>query len=311
MRRESAARPLRLRLSLAGLAGLERLRELWTLRHQKAQVAAALELPLPPQEDDIFVVGYPRSGATLVQAMLLELTGAGDFLHIASRSPRIDVELLRGKASFIESLPSPRILRSLRRREELPRKGRFIYIARDLYDVAVSAFHYVSLVEGYDPDPGDFFRRFPEGHAVASLSWCEHLRSWWPHRDDPDVLFLAYDEVVGDLDGAIRRVAAFCGIALDEGRMPQLRERCGIDFMKRHAKAFDPRLRRIDEQPSAFIRRGGSGSGVRELSPEHRRSFAAPLQALARRLAVDPGEPLASLFGRGTGSPDRAGAAAR
>jgi hypothetical protein len=295
MTKRSLPRPLHRPLH-AGLARLERLRRDWTRWHQKLRLGAVLELRFKPRQDDVFVVGYPRSGATLLQMVLLELTGAGDFLHISSRSPVVEHELLRGNAPFIESLPSPRILRSFRRREELPVPGRFVYVARDLLDVAVSAYHHVSLTTGHEPEMDDFLRDFPSGHMIVSPSWFAHLRSWWPHRDDPDVLFLNYDDVVGDLDGTARRLAAFCGIALDEQRMPRLRERCSLGFMKQHAEKFDLRLRRIDQQQAAFIRRGGSGSGVRELSPEHRQLFATRLQALARRLDVGPEEPLAALF---------------
>jgi len=226
--------PLHLRPLTAGLAGVERLRFAWTRWGNDRRLAVALGLQLEPREDDVYVAGYPRSGGTLLQVMLLELTGRGgfDFVHLASRSPVLDVELVRGNARFVEALPRPRILRSFRRREELPRRGRFVYVARDLYDVAASAYRHGSLLVGHDPERRAFFRRFLRGHVSLSCSWFDHLRSWWPHRDDPDVLFLDYDEAVGDLDAAIRRVADFCGLAVDEERMPGIRERCGIEGIR-------------------------------------------------------------------------------
>jgi hypothetical protein len=283
---------------LAGLAGLARLRRGWTHRHDELRLRVELALRFEPRTDDVFIAGYPRSGATLVQMMLLALTGAGDlgFLHVASRSPTLDLELLRGNARFLAALPSPRLLRSFRRREELPRRGRFIYVARDLLDVAVSAYHYDSLLAGRDADLERFLRRFPRKPLGLSCSWVEHLRSWGPQRGAAGVLFLNYDEMVADLDGTIRRVAAFCALGLDERELPRIRERCELGFMKRHAEKFDPRLRQLSPRPLSFIRRGESGTGRRELSPAHRELFAARLAALARRLDVDPGEPLARLF---------------
>lgn len=282
----------------AGLAAVERLRFAWNRLGSDLRCAVGLGLEFEPREDDVYVVGYPRSGGTFLQVVLLELAGRGgfDFVHLASRSPNLDLELTRGNGRFLAALPSPRILRSFRRREELPRHGRFVYAARDLYDVAASSYRHASLLLGYEPERGRFLRRFLRGgHLSMSPSWFDHLRSWWPHRNDPDVLFLDYDEMVGDLDGTIRRVAAFAGLPLDESRMPEIRERCSLASMKRHAAKLDPRLRRIDEEEVAFIR-GARGAKRPELPPAERRLIAAQAQSLARRLGVRPDDPLAGLF---------------
>ena len=42
-----------------------------------------------------------------------------------------------------------------------------------------------------------------------------HLSDAWGRRHDPNVVLLHYDDLLADLDGAMRRLAAQLGIAVD------------------------------------------------------------------------------------------------
>jgi aryl sulfotransferase len=71
------------------------------------------------------------------------------------------------------------------------------------------------------------------------FAWCvdfgllfEHVRSFWPYRDEPNVLFVHYDDMKADLEGSMRRVAAFLAIDIDEARWPELVESCTFAAMK-------------------------------------------------------------------------------
>ena len=46
----------------------------------------------------------------------------------------------------------------------------------------------------------------------------DHIASWWEHHGEPNVLFVHYDDMKADLDGEMRRVAAFLDIPVDETR---------------------------------------------------------------------------------------------
>lgn len=249
-----------------------------------------------PRPDDIFIVSYPKSGTTLMQMILYQLTTPGemDFPHITSVSPWFELEFTRGNPKNLE-VPSPRLFKSHLMYAALPREGRFIYMARDPRDVAVSAYHHVSLVRGEDPDFEKFLRDFFLGRSPFG-SWFQHIASWWPHRDDPNVLLVRYEEVVADLEGAVRRVAAFCGIEVREEDMPRILERCSIDFMKRHQEKFDPRTRRISRSPAQFIRQGKAGAGRESLTQEQREILTKKLAKLERQLGSPTQGSLSGLF---------------
>ena len=259
-----------------------------------------------PRPDDIFIVTYPKSGTTLMQMMLYQLTtdGSMDIPHIGSVSPWFETELMTVRNAAVgkafEALPSPRFFKSHFGREALPRQGRFIYVVRGVRDVLDSAYNHQNLMTGRDHDRVDFVSWLLRAHN-PQLSWFANLESWRPHRKDDNVLFLTFEEIVRDLEGTVRKVAAFCGIAIDESSMPRILERCSVGFMKQHWDKFDPRLRRLSRTPTEFIRRGVPGTGRRELTPEQEEIVSRRLKELATKLNVSAGEPHGELFSEGAG----------
>jgi len=246
-----------------------------------------------PRPDDIFLVTYPKSGTTLMQMMLYQLTSDGEmnFPHITTVSPWFEQELHRGSGKTLEAIPSPRFFKSHLTYEKLPRNGRYIYVARNVRDVAISAYHHLHLVSGKKPDMEKFVNDFLK-EKVGFGSWFEHIESWWPRRNDPNVLFLEYTEVIADLDGTVRQVARFCDIPLEEADLPRIVERCGFAFMKKHDQKFDPRFGQHgplaflqgDPESPKFIRKGGSGDGRASFTPEQNRLLSQRMEKLTRKL---------------------------
>ena len=68
-------------------------------------------------------------------------------------------------------------------------------------------------------------------------SYFYHLISWWSHRNDPNVLFLFYEDMKEDIDSVIRAVASFMGIH-DETRVKKARELSTFDFMKANSEKY-------------------------------------------------------------------------
>ena len=95
------------------------------------------------RDDDIYIVTYTKSGTTLMQMMVYQLTTDGnmDFNHIYDVSPWTDND------AFLDlpprELPSPRIIKSHRVYKKIDKdtKGKFIVVIRNVDDVAVSQFH--------------------------------------------------------------------------------------------------------------------------------------------------------------------------
>jgi Sulfotransferase domain len=142
----------------------------------------------------------------------------------------------------LDALSPPRLFKSHLAYRRIPTGPyRYLYVARDGKDVAVSYFHFYVSHLGYQGTFDEFFEKFLAGD-VKYGSWLRHVEGWWAHRDDPDVLFLHYEELVHDLAGSLRRIARFCKLDVAPERFDGILERCGFAFMKSHESQFDPLL---------------------------------------------------------------------
>lgn len=247
--------------------------------------------------DDIFVVTFPKSGSTLMQMMLYQLTtdGSMDFPHIEMVSPWFERHLSKDNHEFLDLLPSPRVFKSHLYYSDIPHHGKCIYVARDVRDVAVSAYHHHRLMTGMEASLTNFLGQFIKDRSGFG-SWFEHIKSWWPHRNDPNVLFLRFEEVVADLPAAIVKVANFLGIGIDGVDLSRIQRRCSLSFMKENWEKFDPRLSQFNSVNEEFIRRGKGGGGRSALDAEQEALVADRLRDLARKLGRRAGESFRELF---------------
>ena len=250
----------------------------------------ARDFLMKSRPDDIFVVAHPGSGDPLLRMMLYQLTtdGSLDFPHIESVAPAFSFDILISKLNadeveLLEALPSPRVFYTHDLYAQRPRTGRFVYLVRNVKDVALALFEHDQLILGVEGDL-DFHLEFFLSGQHPSGSWFEHTRSWWPHRHDRDVLFLVYDEVVADLEGTVCKLAEFCDVDAGE-RLPRIVERCRLDFLEQHHEKFDPRLRRVSSTPEGrFIRKGKAGGGRGAFNARQEKLLEKKIRALTRRL---------------------------
>jgi hypothetical protein len=247
-----------------------------------------------PRPDDIFVVTYPRSGTTWTQMILYQLTTDGrmDFAHITQVCPWLERGLKAGQD--LDVLPGPRVFKSHLTYRRIP-KGpcKYLYVARDGKDVAVSYYHFYRSHMGYKGNFDEFFAKFLDGD-VSYGPWLRHVAGWWAHRSDPNVLFLRYEDLVHDLAGSLRRIADFCGLDVAPERFPGILERCGFAFMKAHEAQFDPLLGMLWERgarPNAHLRTGRAGGCRDHFSPEQEARFDRTLGRQLERRGIDLGTP--------------------
>lgn len=252
----------------------------------------------PPRPDDIYVAAFPNSGSSLIQMMLYQLTtdGSMDFSHIESISPTYELEIEAGNGELLAALPSPRLFKTYDLPHQLPRQGRFIYLVRNVRNVATSSYRRHTLFSGMDGAHEPFIDQFLAGKTFYG-SWFEHLEAWWPRRHDDNVLLLVYEAVAADLEAALGEVAEFCGIKLDPDRVPRILEHCSDEALQRYNEKLDPRLHRLSRRPEgSFIREGKAGSGESVLSARQQALLEKKLRATRRRLRCSADDPASRLL---------------
>jgi hypothetical protein len=275
-RRAAWMKRLTVRLLSVAAAALQWLANLLSAAANKLQWVRLAHLEFVPRPDDVFIVTYPRSGTTWMQMILYQLTTDGtiDFPHIYEYCPWFERSSRSGLG--FEPRPSPRLFKSHLPYKKIP-KGpcKYIYVARDGKDVTVSYYHLYRSHNGFEGSFPEFFSRFLRG-KVEFGSWFQHVQGWWRHRDDPNVLFLRYEDLLSDLEASIRRIIDFCGFEIAPERMPTILERCRFAFMKQHESQFDPVRGASWEQGTQgkeFLRTGRTGDWRGQLSPEQAARF--------------------------------------
>jgi hypothetical protein len=230
--------------------------------------------------------------------ILYQLTTDGrmDFAHISQVCPWFERAYKAGRD--LEALPDPRVFKSHLTYRRIP-KGpcRYLYVARDGKDVAVSYYHFYRSHMGYEGTFEAFYAKFLAGD-VSYGSWLAHVAGWWAHRDDPNVLFLHYEDLVHELAGSLRRIAGFCGLDVAPDRFAGILERCGFAFMKAHEGQFDPLLGMIWDKASrseAHLRTGRAGGWKGHLSPEQEAGFDRAFGRRLARLGLAYGTPAAAV----------------
>ena len=242
-------------------------------------------LALKLRPSDVVITPFGKSGTTWTQQIVHCLRTAGDmdFDDISRVVPWIETSGALGINLDAEQKASPRAFKSHLAWGEIPQGGRYIVVIRDPKDALYSFYRFI---EGWFFEPGsisldDFAREF----FIKDLGYWKHLGSWWPRKDDDDVLLMAFEHMKRDLSGTIERVADFIGIKLDNELKRITEQQASLKFMQEHGDRFDDRLmremsERVASLPagsdSAKVRVGSVGEHVQHLSE----NIAAEIDAI-------------------------------
>ncbi len=249
-------------------------------------------LSFVPRASDIFIVTYPKSGTNWMQMILYQLTTDGNMErlpHLLEATPWLEAPF--GRSRDMEDVAPPRIIKSHLSYKNIPKgPGKYIYVMRDGKDVVVSHYYQNQRIPvGFNTTFTKFFERWMRGWVDSGL-WFAHVTGWWAHRNDPNVLFLRYEDLQRNGEGTIRRIATFCNITLDDARLARVLQRSSFAFMKQYEDKIDPMpfmskdlgITPLSFERASFLRKGTVGDWKAHLSPQQRARFD---QEFNRRLA--------------------------
>jgi len=233
-----------------------------------------------PRPSDVVITPYSKCGTTWLQQIFHTLRTGGDFAFddISRVVPWLETAAIVGLDLEAPQRAEPRGFKSHLSYDAVPKGARYIVSFRDPKDALVSFYRFM---EGWFMEPGavsmDDFAADWLARTESGRDYWSHLLSWWAQRDNPDVLVLSYEGMTAEPAAAIRRVAAFSGVALDDALLALALERSSFAFMLANKDRFDDLLmrtaseRRCNLPPgsdSAKVRKGGSGGHRAELSPQ-------------------------------------------
>lgn len=254
------------------------------------------------RDDDVWVCSFPRSGTTLTQE-LVYLILTLDFekaksVQLDDRFPIIDVKddrfpYYRG-VNFVEQMQSPRTVKAHAHYDFLPEqlqngKGRIIYLCRNPKDIITSYYNLMQWLDEVELDEfktwNSFFQAFVDGTALH-CPWTRHVLKYWERRNDSNLLFLKYEELVKDLPNGVRKIAAFLGKSLSDDDISRICEHCSVDNMRTNNMVNLSYWRDVkyvnDNAPGGFINKGKAGVWKQKLTDEESKKIDVMLEEVEK-----------------------------
>lgn len=244
-----------------------------------------------PRAGDVVIATSAKCGTTWMQQIVsLLIFQSPQPRPIQTLSPWIDMRVapITEVVAEIEAQTHRRFLKAHIASDALPLYDdvRYIHVGRDGRDAFMSWHNHcrgytqfalaVSDAIGMaDETIGRPLPRIPESPQAFFQDWiaegpdarlrddfpCTRLfeiaRSFWADRKLPNLLMVHYNDLKTDLEGEMRRIAAYLDIAVPEATWPALVEAAGFETMKRNGATLMPRaVAAWDHGHERFLNKG-------------------------------------------------------
>ncbi|CAN8308053.1 unnamed protein product [Cochlearia groenlandica] len=251
-----------------------------------------LEKGFIPQETDIILASFPKSGTTWLKALIVALlersknpSSFDDNHPLKSNNPHHLVPYLEMDLYLNSSTPdlskltsSPRLL-STHMPLQPPYSDspcKIVYVCRDLKDVLVSFWHFRCAYLEIEVEKSyleSMFESFCNGVGFFGPYWGHVLSYWRGSLEDPKhVLFMRYEELKAEPSAQVKRLAEFldCPFTKEEeesGSVDKVIELCSLSYLSnldinKTGKSFG------NLHHSVFFRKGEVGDSKNHLTPQ-------------------------------------------
>nr|XP_046258492.1 amine sulfotransferase-like [Scatophagus argus] len=223
---------------------------------------------------DIFLITYPKSGTVWMQQILVQIMEAAQPDWVEDGTNRIRVPWLEGRLleDPFRERPDPRIFLSHLPIGMLPLGVKekkikvtvcaiqsliqssifghmhiqhiylfflqVVYVWRNPKDVLVSYYHFahswmfIEAPQSFE----DLLHQFLNGHSYMG-SWFDHMREYYAARDQLNIHFVQYENMLKDLRGEVVKICAFLGKDLTDEAIDHVVEMSTFKNMKTNPKA--------------------------------------------------------------------------
>ncbi|XP_078504636.1 amine sulfotransferase-like [Lissotriton helveticus] len=221
------------------------------------------------RDTDVFQVTYPKSGTVWMQQILTLIYNEGyrngtETIQTVDTAPWIEYNFRN--VDHINR-PSPRIITTHLPYDLVPKglrkkKGKVIYIHRNPKDIMTSLHHFSRILVAMDELDTfeDTMDRFLAGNGVAN-SWFDHINGWYEHRDEFNILFLVYEDMIKDLKSAVLKICDFLEKELTEDAVNVVVQRATFKTMATEKGANYESLKEniLETSQGRFLRKGKIG----------------------------------------------------
>jgi len=243
-----------------------------------------------PRDGDIVVCTSYKAGTTWTQMLCAVLIHQTPRLPapLAQLSRWLDMKItpVADVLAGFEAQGHRRVIKTHTPLDGIPyfENVSYVYCGRDPRDIFMSMQHHMSNIDmervagilasqGLEvaPPPGeiptDINARFAFWLTHGTFPWeqdgapywspLHHVQTFWRYRHLPNIHFHHFADLKKDLEGQMRRLAAFLEIEVEEGKWPELVRAATFDQMKANADRIAPEAdHRIWKSTESFFNKG-------------------------------------------------------
>lgn len=224
----------------------------------------SLLLADPAYHDDLYVVSFPKSGATWMNFLManIHLKMSGDKRHVTFFNVHNFVPDIHFAREAVQTLPFPgfRVLKS--HSGINPYYRNVIYIVRDPRDVLVSYYHFLLGLGKFNGDIKTLIR----SKALGVTAWCEHVRGW---MEDSSVatrfIYIRYEDLKINPLKTLKRIYGFIGYDIEDDILLSAIDKSSFEKMKGLENDYGYGGRDIARQLN-FMRKGKTSCWQNEIA---------------------------------------------
>ncbi|XP_024008789.1 cytosolic sulfotransferase 1 isoform X2 [Eutrema salsugineum] len=231
-----------------------------------------------PQDTDIILASFPKSGTTWLKALTVALferskhrSSSDDHHPLLSNNPH---------GIFSSSSSSPRVFSThmpLHTMKEALKDSpcKIVYVCRNVKDTLVSLWCFACAHEKTELSRSrleSMFKSFCNGTIFYGPFW-EHVLSYWrASMENPShVLFMRYEEMRSEPRGQVKRLAEFLGCAFtkeeeESGMVDKILDLCSLRNLSGLEVNKSGRINTVDHK--IFFRKGEVGDSKNYLTPD-------------------------------------------
>lgn len=218
-------------------------------------------------KDDVFIVGYPKSGNTWFQNIITDIVYGVN----AAQAPDSLVQDLVPDIHYkryYKRYRTPMFFKS----HHLPRAEykRVVYLLRDGRDVMVSQFHHINALRDRNIDFLKLVQN--DDNILFPCKWHEHVEAWLSNPYNAEMIVVRYEELCEKPVEQLQNLCQFIRVEVDEFSLEKTVQQTSFDKM-RHKEAQWGWNNPIWPKNKFFVRRGKIGSYEDEMPPEVLDSF--------------------------------------
>ncbi len=206
--------------------------------------------------EDIFIVGYPKSGNTWFQDLITAVVYG---VHPVFAPPVLAQTLVPDvhKQPYYRRFSTPMFFKSHFRPR--PEYRRVVYLVRDGRDVLVSLYHYENAMSR-SLDLTDLVRK---GHPSYG-KWQAHVDTWLANPHGAEMLVVKYEDLKQNAVQELERFCSFAGIKRDSAFLEMMVREAAFENMQQREIQSGSGMRAFPRN-KLFRRRGIVGSHKDEM----------------------------------------------